>query len=520
MDLNEAVSCGMAVARIAASDPDRPAVHCAGYPSLDYRRLNARANQLVRVLCSYGLRRGDHVVLLCANRPEFAEVVVAAQRSGLVLSPANWHLAAEDIAYVIQDCGAKALIADSAFAEAAVRAVADASELAIKLAVGEPIDGFDPYAQTLDSVTDEDIADPSLGSLMFYTSGTTGRPKGVRQLSEASNFAPFIEHFGRLYGYREGDVALATGPLYHGGPMVMCAVVALCLGVTVVLMPRWDSEGCLRLIEDRRVSQAFFVPTMFHRLLALPESVRRRHDLSSLRLILHGGAPTPVADKQAMIDWLGSILTEVYGATEGFSVSVTSTDWLKKPGTVGRPAPGQLCILGEDLRPCAAGEVGTLYVRPSGVFEYFNDPEKTAACRHGEQITVGDMGYLDEDGDLFITGRSAELILSGGSNIYPAEIDHVLLEHPAVFDAASFGVEDAEWGEVIQAQVMVGEGATPSAALAEELIEYCRKRLGTLRTPRGIDFVESLPRSEAGKLLRTRLRDEYRQRRHDRTERG
>ncbi|QDX79946.1 hypothetical protein B9N43_00965 [Denitratisoma sp. DHT3] len=503
----------LGVAHMAARYPERAAVICEGHPTLSFRELDRRANQMARVFRAHGLGKGDHVVLLCSNRPEFAEVATAALQCGVVLSPVNWHLSPEDVSYVVDNCGARAFIAEGRFAAAARHAARENGQrLALCLSVGDPIEGFADYGEALAAQSDAALEAPELGGMMFYTSGTTGRPKGVRQLAEATEFGPFIRYFAMLYDYQpeRGDAVMATGPLYHGGSMIMCAVVALSCGVTTVLIPRWDSEECLRLIERHRISQAFVVPTMFHRLLALPEATRRRYDLGSLRLILHGGAPTPIEDKRAMIQWLGPILTEVYGATEGFSMSIASEEWLRKPGSAGRPQPGAVKILDGDLAPLPAGQVGTIYAKPAGVFEYFNDPEKTAASHQGEFVTVGDLGYLDEDGYLFVTGRSAELIISGGSNIYPAEIDHALLAHPAVLDAAAFGVPDAEWGEVVHALVIPAPGQVADDALRQELLAHCRARLGRLRTPRSLDFVETLPRNDAGKLLRTQLRDRYR----------
>jgi len=277
----------------------------------------------------------------------------------------------------------------------------------------------------------------------------------------------------------------------------------------VVLMQQWDAEDMLRFIETYRVTHVFCVPTMFRRLLALPQETRRRYDLTSLRFILHGGAPTPVSDKLAIIEWLGPILTEIYGATEGVATMIGSAEWLRKIGSVGQPPADRIRILGEDRQPVPPGQVGTIYMKPYGRFEYFNAPEKTTECQEEDFVTVGDLGRLDEDGHLYITGRSAELIISGGTNIYPAEIDHVLLAHPAVCDAAAFGVPNDDWGEAVEAVVVLVPGAQPTPALERELLAHCQQHLGTLRTPRRVEFVAEVPRSAAGKLLRKTLRDQY-----------
>lgn len=502
---------GMDVARVAAEFPDRLAVVCPGVGQLTFDDLNRRANQLVNALRARGLRPGDHVALLCSNRPEFAEVVVAVNRSGLILSAVNWHFSPDEIAYVVRDCQATAVIAESRFAEAAKLAVGENSQAAVRLAVGAGINGFESYDAALSAEPGENISAPCLGSLMFYTSGTTGRPKGVRHTAVVENIGAFLAQFAAMYDFRRhaDDAVLSTGPLYHGGSLQMCAYVGLAWGITVVMMPQWAPEAMLELIERYRVTHAFCVPTMFHRLLALPEETRRKYDHSSLRLVLHGGAPTPISDKLGMIDWWGPIFTEVYGATEGYSMSITSEEWLRKRGAAGKPRLGSVRIVDDNRQAVPAGTLGTIYVQPVGRFEYFNAPEKTAAAYEGDFITVGDLGYLDEDGYLYVTGRSADLVISGGTNIYPAEIDSVLLAHPAVADAATLGVPDPEWGEVVQAVVVPVPGTEPTPDLARELMAHCKARLGSLRTPRAVDFVGELPRSEAGKVLRKQLRERY-----------
>jgi long-chain acyl-CoA synthetase len=502
---------GMDVARVAAELPNRAAVVCPGIGQLTFDELNRRANQLVNVLRARGLQPGDHVALLCSNRPEFAEVVVAVNRSGLILSAVNWHFSPDEIAYVVRDCQARALIAESRFAEAAKLAVGENSHVAVRLAVGPGIDGFESYDAALSALPGENISEPCLGSFMFYTSGTTGRPKGVRHLAEVENIGAFIAQFAAIYDFRRDadDAVLSTGPLYHGGSLRMCVYVGLAWGITVVMMPQWAPEAMLELVERYRITHAFCVPTMFHRLLALPEETRRKYDVSSLRLVLHGGAPTPVSDKLGMIDWWGPIFTEVYGATEGYSMAITSEEWLRKRGAAGKPHTGSVRIVDENRQAVPAGTLGTIYVKPMGRFEYFNAGEQTAAAYDGDFITVGDLGYLDEDGYLYVTGRSVDLVISGGTNIYPAEIDSVLLAHPAVADAATFGVPDPEWGEVVQAVVVPVPGREPTPDLARELMAHCKVRLGSLRTPHAVDFVSELPRSEAGKVLRKQLRDRY-----------
>ncbi|MFI5398538.1 MAG: AMP-binding protein [Candidatus Binatia bacterium] len=509
--LCDASAKGMDVARVAANHPNRVAIISEGYGQRTFSELNRRANQLVRALRARGVREGDHIALLCANRPEFAEVVAAVNRCGLILSPVNWHLSADEIAYVVADCGAKAFIAETRFAEAATLVTRCSDRAAVRLAVGAGIGGFESYDAALSIHPGDDIEDPCVGGFMFYTSGTTGRPKGVRQLAEAEKSGVWYQLLAAVYDFRSDahDAVLSTGPLYHGGPLHFCVNVPLVCGIPVVLMQHWNPEGMLQLIERHRITHAYCVPTMFRRLLALPRETRRKYDVSSLRFIIHGAAPTPVADKLAMIEWLGPILTEIYGATEGVATMISSEEWIRKIGAVGRPPPDMVRILGEDHYPVPTGDVGTIYMKPYGRFEYFNAPEKTAGCFHDEFVTVGDLGRLDEDGYLYLTGRSAELIISGGTNIYPAEIDHVLLAHPAVHDAAAIGVPSAEWGEEVKAIVVLTSGVQATSDLEHELTAHCKARLGTFRTPRSVEFVAELPRSEAGKLLRRKLRDQY-----------
>jgi long-chain acyl-CoA synthetase len=509
--LANASATGMDVARVAADHPNRLAVISEQHGQRTFAELNGRANQLVRALRVRGLHRGDHVALLCSNRPEFAEAVVAVNRSGFVLSPVNWHLSAEEIAYVVDDCGASVLIAESRFAEPAASAAHRSDRLTVRLAIGTNIEGFESYDAAVSAQANDNIDDPCIGGFMFYTSGTTGRPKGVRQLAEAEQTGVFVQVLAAVYDFRREaqDAVLSTGPLYHGGPLHFCVNVPLVCGIPVVLMQQWEAEKMLQLIERHRITHAYCVPTMFRRLLALPPETRRKYDLSTLRCIIHGAAPTPAEDKLGMIEWLGPILTEIYGATEGVATMISSEEWLRKRGAVGRPPPETVHILDEDGQPCAPGTVGTVYLKPYGRFEYFNAPQKTEECFRDDFLTVGDLGYLDEEGYLYLTGRTAELIISGGSNVYPAEIDNVLLAHPAVRDAAAIGVPSQEWGEAVKAFVVLVPGVSETPELASELMMYCRSRLGTLRTPRSIEFVAELPRSEAGKLLRRKLRDPY-----------
>src|SRR5438477_127780 len=333
---------------------------------------------------------------------------------------------------------------------------------------------------------------------MLYTSGTTGRPKGVYRSRTASATIRTIP----VYGYRPGhDVHLCSGPLYHAAPLAFSLAVPLLCGVTVVLMAAWDAAETLRLVERHRITHTHLVPTMFHRLLSLPPEVRSRYDLSSLRFVVHGASPSPVPVKQALMEWMGPIVYEYYAATEGTGSWVDPQTWLSHPGTVGRPVDRDgLRVCDAGGAPLPAGEIGLVFLKAPevGRFEYFKDSHKTAEAYRGDYFTLGDMGYKDDDGFLYLTDRSANLIISGGVNIYPAEVDAVLLTHPAVGDAATIGVPHPEWGEEVKAVVEVQPGVAPGDELAVELIEHCRARLAHFKCPRSVDFVDELPRQDNG----------------------
>jgi long-chain acyl-CoA synthetase len=503
-----ALQTGMIYALWAELQADAPAIVSAK-GNRTFAELNARANQLVRALRARGLRPGDAVALMCSNRPEFAEVLVATRRSGLRFTPINRHLTGAEAGYILDDCDAKAFVAEARMLESVSQAAKAATRATTRFAVGGEIPGFDSYEAALAAEDITNIADPTLGTNMLYTSGTTGKPKGVhRQPVVAAS--PIALSAGYVAGR---DLHLCTGPLYHAAPLAFSLVGPLIEGVGTVLMDDWDAEETLRLVAEHRITHTHMVPTMFHRLLGLPEQVRGRYDLSSLRCVLHGAAPCPVPVKSALIDWLGPIVFEYYAATEGLGTSVGPAEWLAKPGTVGKPVDAdQVRILNHRGEQVPVGSVGAVYLKApeTGRFRYHRDEGKTSAAYRGDYFTLGDVGYLDGDGYLFLTDRTADLIISGGVNIYPAEAEAILLTHPVVGDVGVIGVPSVEWGEEVKAIVKLRPGVEASEALASEIVAFCRARLAHYKCPRSVDFVERLPRQDDGKLHKRALRERYR----------
>ena len=503
----------------AEETPDKPAI-ISDAGSRTFAELDGGANQLVRALRARGITAGDAIALLCTNRPAFAETVAACSRGGFRLTPINWHLTGEEAAYIVGDCEAKVLIADARLAETAIGAAAQASNLAVKLAVGGEIDGFDSYEKAVADESSDLIDDPTTGSQMLYTSGTTGRPKGVYRPPLPGGAAAAAAAAGamNIYGYAEysDDMHLCTGPLYHAAPLAFSLAAPLAFGCGVVLMEKWDAEEALRLITEYKVTHTHMVPTMFHRLLSLPDDVRAKYDTTSMRYVLHGAAPCPVPVKQQMIEWVGPIIIEYYGATEanGFTWC-DSEQWLAHPGTVGKPIVGQLQILDDDGKPCPTGTPGTVWFAGATNFEYFNDPDKTKESRDesGTSSTVGDVGYVDEDGYLYLTDRKTYMIISGGVNIYPQETENLLITHPKVLDAAVIGVPNEDLGEEVKAVVQPADGVEPGPELELELIAFCRENLAHFKCPRSVDFEAELPRLPTGKLYKRLLRDRYWQQR-------
>ncbi|GHF41296.1 fatty-acyl-CoA synthase [Amycolatopsis bartoniae] len=502
----------------ADADPGRPAVVMAGSGQrLTYGELEERSTRLADALTGAGLRRGDVVALLTDNSVRAYEVYWAALRSGRYLAAVNSHLSPAEVAYIVTDSGAKALVVSAALGELAEAVAGLLPGVPVKLAYGGETGGYADYDAFLATGSPERPAEQPSGADLLYSSGTTGRPKGIKvdlpeyRVDEPGDLlTPVLQG---MYGFGPDMVYLSPAPVYHAAPLRFGAAVHR-VGGTLVMMERFDAEAALRAIETYRVTHSQWVPTMFVRMLKLPGGVRARYDLSSHRVAVHAAAPCPVEVKRAMIDWWGPVLYEYYAATEGAGMTfVDSTQWLAKPGTVGRAVIGVIRICDDEGRVLPPGEVGTVYFERDEVpFSYHGDPEKTREAQHPEHptwCTIGDVGYLDEDGFLFLTDRRAFMIISGGVNIYPQEIEDALALHPAVLDVAVIGIPDPEMGESVKAVVQPAPDAVPGPELAAELLAYLRERIAHYKVPRSIDFVDELPRTPTGKLVKRRLKERY-----------
>jgi len=509
MPIEQAALNGMAIAAHAARMPDRTAVTDQKGQSLTWSQLNSQANQLVNYWRSLGLSINDGVALLCSNRVEFTVVFMAAFRSGIRVTPINWHLTGEEIGYIIDNCDASIFLADVLFTDKALEARSASNRLKALMGIGGEIPGFDLWDEVISEHCSSNIEDPVHGGGMLYTSGTTGRPKGVYRKERPPTMPDFSET-----GYAQGhEVALCTGPAYHAAPLLIDVLTPLISGASLVLMDRWDPETTLKLIAEHKVTHCHMVATMFHRLLQLDDETKNKYDITSIKRVTHGAAPCPVHVKHAVIEWFGPVLIEYYAATEGGGgFLIDSHEWLKKPGSVGCPGPEfDNKILDDDGNAVNQGEVGTIYMRApdSGRFNYYKDSEKTSSSYRGDYFTLGDMGYFDEDGYLFLTGRTAELIISGGVNIYPQEVDSGVMQHPAVFDVCTIGIPNDEWGEEVKSVIQLNPGFEAGDELAAELIEFARAKVANYKCPKSIDFVADLPRLPTGKIQRRIVREPY-----------
>lgn len=492
-----------------AGRDEAPALILADGGTVTYGELYRRSQRVAALLHDAGLRRGDGVALVLPNRREFLEITWACQLSGLYYTAVNTHFTPDEVIYVVADSDARAVFVEASMTELGelLRGSVD-----VRIAVGGVLPGWHVYD---DAVEAAGVAPPHIdGSEMLYSSGTTGRPKAVRRpLPTDGNGswaqAVLEQALVKRYGMTTDGVYLSPAPLYHAAGVNYTMAVHR-VGAATILMPKFDAETVLRLIAEHRVTHAQFVPTMFVRMLKLPEAVRRSYDVSSLRRVIHAAAPCPVDVKHAMMDWFGPIVEEYYGGTEGFAgCTIGPQEWLAHPGSVGKPF-SPVHVLSEDGVELPAGESGELYFEGGPQFEYFKDPAKTASVSNERGWrSLGDMGYVDGDGYLYLTDRSSFMIVSGGVNIYPQEAENLLIMHPKLVDAAVFGVPNDEFGEEVKAVVQPAAGIVDGPELEVELISYCREHLAAYKCPRTVEFDTELPRDPNGKLYKRRIRERY-----------
>ncbi|PYE17332.1 fatty-acyl-CoA synthase [Williamsia limnetica] len=501
----------------AATSPHKAAVVVAETgETLSYLDLEDRSRRLARHLFDSGLRRGDHLAVLTDNNPRIFEVYWAAMRSGLYLTAVNRHLSTDEIAYIVNDCGAMALVASGALRDAAT-AILSTTDVAVRLVFGGEVPGYESYEDALATASTTPLPSQPRGADMLYSSGTTGRPKGIKpplpetQIDEPGDIYTAV--FGPMYGFGPDTVYLSPAPIYHAAPLRFGGIVHA-LGGTVVMMQRFDAEGALAAIDNYAITHSQWVPTMFVRLLKLSSVIREQYDVSTLRVAVHAAAPCPADVKHAMIDWWGPILYEYYSSTEGNGITfIDSSQWLAHPGSVGQAAVGVIHICDDDGAEIPTGEVGTVFFeRDTVTFEYHNDDAKTVAAQHPSHptwSTTGDVGYVDDEGYLYLTDRKSFMIISGGVNIYPQEIENALTLHPKVFDVAVIGIPDHDMGEQIKAVVQQSADVAGDSALADELTDYLRTRIAHYKIPKSFDFVDTLPRTPTGKLVKRFLLDTH-----------
>ena len=498
-------------AEIASKHPDKPAYIIAETGQVTtFKQLNDLSNQGAQLFRKLGLQRGDHVAMMLENHPAMLQICLAAQRSGLHFTAISYRLQEEEVEYIVTDCQAKVFITSRAQQAVVEKVSLDHCERAYML--DGIVAGFESWEDAIAEMPAEQIADESTGSQMLYSSGTTGRPKGVLKPLPESKFGetegPNL--FELLYGATEGSIYLSPAPLYHAAPLTF-TMGFLAMGVTVIVMQHFEAEASLAAIEKYRVTHSQWVPTMFVRLLDLPDEVKAHHDLSTHRVAVHAAAPCPVEVKQQMMEWWGPIIWEYYAGSEGFGrTGIQPQEWLEHPGSVGSADPERVFILDDDGNALPRSETGGIYFKPDVDFVYKGDPEKTAGATSPQgYITYGDVGHIDQDGYLYLTDRKSFMIISGGVNIYPREAEDVLIGHPAILDVGVFGIPHPDLGEEVKAAVELQPGFEPSADLETDIVQFCRDRLSSFKCPRSVDFMAELPRLPAGKLRKGDLRKPY-----------
>ena len=508
--LQEHIASGMGIAFHAKKLPNNKAI-ISEHGERTFLELNANCNRFANFLLEKGLQPGDAIAIVCKNRPEFLEALFGPLRIGLRITPINWHLTPEEICYIVENCEAKVVVCDAEFSNF-FSAINDAMPDVLLMSVDGENSLANPFLETISKFDDSDITKPVAGRSMLYTSGTTGRPKGVFRKENPPPSKTEQLTLDTAAFDPDSDFSICPGPAYHAAPLGLNINISLMAGVGVYLMDKWDAEKMLSLIDQYKCTHTHMVATMFHRILRLPEETKSRYDLSSMRWILHGAAPCPVEVKQGMMDWMGPILYEYYAATEGGGCFIQPKEWLDKPGSVGRANEGtEVKILDDNFKEVEIGEEGTIYFSaPSkGRFEYYKAEEKTSGAYWGDYFTMGDIGFCDKDGYHFLTGRSADTIISGGTNIYPQEIDNVLLMHEKVAEVCCVGVPNKEWGEEIKAVINLEVGADQDEVL-KELVAMSEERLSGFKKPKSYEFwKEELPRLPTGKIQRNLVKKRF-----------
>ncbi|MEE3187260.1 MAG: acyl-CoA synthetase [Actinomycetota bacterium] len=502
----------------ANEKPDHAAVIMAGTgESLSYRELDDRSARFAQLMWDVGLRVGDHVAIFADNHIRYFEAYWAALRSGLFFTTVNRFLTAEEASYIVRDCEAKVLLASYAVRDVAVEMLPDIGTCPVRLMFDGTAEGYENFESAIGRYPAEALAEQPRGSIMNYSSGTTGRPKGIKrgldgsQITDPDPIGAVLA--GALFGINSESVYLSPAPLYHSAPLLF-STGTQSVGGTVVVLEKFDPLGALQAIETHEVSHSQWVPTMFSRMLKLPEADRSSYDLSTHKVAIHAAAPCPIEVKHQMLKWWGPILHEYYAGTEGNGFCyVGPEEWIAHPGTVGKPLIGTIHICDEDGVEVEAGEPGLVYFeREEQAFEYHNAPDKTRSSQHPDNrfwTTLGDVGRVDQEGFLYLTDRKAFMIISGGVNIYPQEIEDCLILHPEVADVAVFGVPNADFGEEVKAVVQPAEGTKGTQKLERRLLDYAREHIASFKVPRSVDFRDELPRLPTGKLYKRLLRDEY-----------
>jgi long-chain acyl-CoA synthetase len=498
---------------IAAATPNKIAYVMADTGQVvTFGELEATSNQGAQLFRKLGLRAGDHIAIMLENHVRFLQICWAAQRAGLYYTAISWRLQQQEVEYIVNNCEARVFITSSQRRDVAQALKGRIANVEHCYMLDATVDGYESWEAAIAAMPTTPVADQTEGQAMLYSSGTTGYPKGIKRPLSGVKFGEMdaLPVMTTLYGADQNSIYLSPAPLYHAAPLGF-SMACLRNGIEVVVMEHFEAERALRYIEQYRVTHSQWVPTMFVRMLKLPEEVRKKYDVSSLKCAIHAAAPCPIPVKEQMIEWWGPVLYEYYAGTEGNGfVQLNSQEWLAHRGSVGRALNCSVHICDDEGKELPVGEPGTIYFGGGGQFEYYKDPNKTAQSRHPQGwSTLGDVGYVDEEGYLYLTDRKHFMIISGGVNIYPQETENILITHPKVYDVAVFGVPNEDFGEEVKAVVQPVDMAQAGPELEQELIAFCRQHLSHIKCPRTVDFEEQLPRHPTGKLYKRLLKDRY-----------